>query len=244
MYRMGSSTAVGGEWQTIVDILGGAAMVQNDTDRRLAAGTSANALPIGTYDGSDCMRMPLHAGNFNSSKYGVALWLRPADLGTQYLFSIISTDAGLTSLIFGITTGGALWVEIYVGGNFSGRHYETAVGALALNTWAFARFQWDATLTDEFDATGSNTNAKLRVFVGEVAKPITVASSFGGGTAPTALRTPNLTTGAAIWGGVSDSDSPPGAVANGHRHGPCTYVFVATPTVQQAANIMAFEAPT
>ncbi len=44
--------------KTVTDVLGGSSLVQNDTDRRLAA-SSTNGLPTMVYDGSDVMRMPL-----------------------------------------------------------------------------------------------------------------------------------------------------------------------------------------
>src|SRR5688572_12303643 len=242
-YRMAASTPVSGEWQTIANVLGGAAIVQNDTDRRLAAGTSVNGLPIGTYDGTDVLRMPLSATNFNATKFGAALWLRLPHTGTQYLLSIASTDAGVTSLFWGITTGEVLWVEINVGGNFSGRHYETPASTVAAGVWFFARLQFDASKTAECDTTGSNADAKLRVFVGEVARALT-AVSFGGGTPPTSLRTPNLSGGAAIWGAAADADAPAGAVDANGLHGPNTFILLETPTAAQGLALRDFEVPT
>jgi len=242
-YRMAASTPVSGEWQTVVDVLGGAALVQNDTDRRLASSTSGNGLLIGTYDGTDVLRMPLSATNFNATKFGAALWLRLPHTGTQYLLSIASTDAGVTSLFWGITTGGVLWVEINVGGNFSGRHYETPASTVAAGVWFFARLQFDASKTAECDTTGSNADAKLRVFVGEVARALT-AVSFGGGTPPTSLRTPNLSGGAAIWGAAADADAPAGAVDANGLHGPNTFILLETPTAAQGLALRDFEVPT
>lgn len=239
-YRMGSSTAVSGEWETILDVLGGSSLIQTDADRKLAAGTAANGLRIGTYDGSDCMRMPLGASNFNTSKFGLAYWVNPANAGTQYLFAIYNNDATVRVLTYGIAATGRLFLEVYIGTNVDGRTYQTANGAITASAYQYPRLQIDMTKTGEFDFDGDQDDSKIRIFVNEVAQPLS-ASSFGLGGTPTVLRTP---TGAGIFGGVNDNDAPAGAINSGSIHGPNTFILLDTPTDAQATALMNFEVPT
>lgn len=237
-YRMSASTAVAGEWETIVDVLGGSSLVQTSALRKLATGLSANGYPIGTYDGSDCMRMPLGANNFNASKFGVAWWQKPAGAGSQYRFNIYNNDAAarvLTLRQFNAT----IVVDIYIATNVDGRAYTTA-NVLTAGVWDYVRLQIDMTKTNEFDATGVDTDAKVRLLVGEVGIALT-ASNIGLGGTLTTLRSP---TGAAIFGALQDADAPTAPVANGTLHGPNTFVFTNTPTAAGAQALMNFEGPT
>jgi len=242
-YRMAASTPVSGEWQTIANVLGGAAIVQNDTDRRLAAGTSVNGLPIGTYDGTDVLRMPLSATNFNATKFGVALHIKLANTGTQYLFAIYNNDATVRVLTWGIASTGKLWGEIYIGTNVDGRYFESPNNVVVASSYLFLRLQIDMTRTAECDTNGATADAKLRMFVNESAVALT-GSSFGVGGTITTLRTPNLSTGAAVFGGVADTDNPPGPLDNNTAHGPNTYILLDTPTAAQGLALRNFEVPT
>lgn len=240
-YRLGASTATGGEYQTVVDMLGGTGLTQNDTDRRLAATASANGLPTATYDGTDCMRMALGSNNFSTSKFGLAYWIKPQTLGTtQRLFVIYNNDATVRVLTMSNTATGRIFVEIFIGTNTDGRSFVTASGALTANTFCYPRLQLDMTKTNECDTTGSITDAKVRVFVGETSLALT-AADFGVGGTLTTLRTP---TGSAIFGGLNDSDTPTSPVLTGSVHGPNTYVFTDTPTAAGAQILMNFEVPT
>lgn len=240
-YAMAASAPVSSEWETIVDVLGGASLTQTDADRKLASGTSANGLPIGTYDGSDCISMPLGANNFNTSKFGLSLWLSPASVtATQRIFSIFNNDAGVRVLTVDINNPGVLMVSVYIGSNLDGRIYTTANGVLTAAAYNYPRLQLDMTRTNECDTTGDDADAKVRLFVGETALALT-PSSFGTGGTLTALRSP---TGSAIWGGTANLDTPGAPLLNGSIHGPNTFIWLDTPTAQQAANVMNFERPT
>ena len=238
-YRMAASTPVSGEWETIVDVLGGASLVQTDADRKLDHGVSGNALPVGYYDGSACVRMPLGANNFSTSKFGVAWWQQAATVsGSQYRFNIYNNDASvrvLTLRQFNAT----LTVDVYIATNVDGRAYTTG-SALTAGAWQYVRLQIDMTKTNEFDATGVDTDAKVRLLLGETGLALT-ASDIGLGGALTVLRSP---TGAAIFGGLNDADAPTAPVVSGTAHGPNTYVLLDTPTAAQGALLMNFETPT
>jgi hypothetical protein len=237
-YRMAASTAVAGEWQTITDVLGGASLVQDDTDRRLAQGLSANGYPIGTYDGTDVMRMPLGANNFNVTKFGLALWQKHAGAGGEW-FAIYNNDAGVRVLDCYVDPNGKVYISVYTD-NVTGRVYETANGAITPGAWNYQRVEIDFTRANECDTTGTDTNARIRFFRGEVARALT-ATNLGVGAVPSTLRAP---TGSAIWGALNDADLPSTPMASGTIHGPNTFLFTSTPTTTGALALMNFEAPT
>lgn len=240
-YRMAASTAVASEWQTIVDVLGGASLVQNGAVRKLAAGASANAFPIGTYDGTDCMRMPLGVNNYNINKWGLSYYLKSPDVNTsQELFVIYNNDAGIRVMELFMQSGKLNWV-IYIGTNVDGRQYTTAGTPMAINVYKYPRIQFDSSKGNEFDTTGSDTNAKVRIFVGETAIALT-ASNVGAGGALATLRAG--ASGAAIFSGLNDSDTPVSAVVSGTVHGPNTQIWLDTPTNAEAVAVMNLEVPT
>lgn len=238
-YRMAASVPVSSEWETVTDVLGGSALVQTDSDRKLAAGASSNGLPIGTYDGTDVVRMPLGSNNFSTSKFGLAYWLRLQSVSSQYLFAMLLGTAGVHVMTLIVTTGGRLVLTIYIGNNVNGRIYTTAASAVTAGVYQFHRVQLDMTKTAECDTDGLTEDAKVRIFINEVASPLTPTDEGAGGTLTT-LRTP---TGAALFGAANDSDTPSGALDNGTIHGPNTYILLNTPTAAGAARLMSFDAP-
>src|SRR5262245_38220476 len=77
--RLAASTAVAGEYQTVVDVLNAAApMAQTDSDRYPAAATSTNALPVATFDATDVMLWPESPSRTSTTKAGLWLWYKPA----------------------------------------------------------------------------------------------------------------------------------------------------------------------
>lgn len=239
-YRLAASTPVSSEWETVVDVLGGASLVQTDADRKLAVGAAANGLPTGTYDGSDCMRMPLGANNFSTSKYGLSFWWTPNSIGsTQNLFAIVSPDASVNVLTFRVNSSGVLALTVYIATNADGRVYTTA-GTVSNGAMVYPRVQIDMTRTAECDLDGLTTDAKVRVFINEVAQAM-VATDLGAGGALTTLRTP---VGAAVVGALTDADAPGTPLRNGNIHGPNTFILLDTPTPAQGLALMNFERPT
>lgn len=234
-YRMPLSTPVSSEWETIVDALGGASLTQTDADRKLAAGTSASGRPIGTYDGSDMLRMPLGANNFSTSLFGLAWQVQVANTGAQYLFAMLSNSAAV-SVMGLVASGGALQLTVYIGSNANGRVYTTTTNAYTAATPFFPRIQLDMSKTAECDTTGLVEDAKVRIFSNETPLAITATNEGAGGTLTT-LRSP---TGAAIFGSTNDSDTPAGALDNGAIHGPETYVLLRTPTAAQGRALRDF----
>lgn len=240
-YRLSASTPVAGEWETVVDALGGPSLIQTDSDRKLAVGTSGNGFPIGVYDGSDVWRMPLSASNFSTSKFGVAWWLSVSSTHVvQYAFVIFNNDAVSRVLTFRFNTDGTLGLAIYIGTNTDGRVFNTAT-PVPDGTFQFLRFQFDSTKTNECDTNGVTADAKVRVFINETAQPL-IASDFGAGGTLTTLRTPSGA-GAAVFGGLNDADTPSSPIVNGSKHGPNTYVLLDSPTAAQAVSLMNFCAP-
>lgn len=239
-YRFDASTPVSGEWETVVDMLGGSPLIQTDADRKLAVSASANGLPTGTYDGTDCMRMPLGANNFSTSKFGLSRWLRVSASGNQTILGIFNNDAAVRVLQLAVNAALGLFLNLWIGTNVDGRTYTTAAGVITAAAWRYVRLQLDMTKTNECDTTGTDEDAKVRLFVGETGLPLT-PSNIGAGGALTTLRTP---TGAAIWGGLNDSDTPSSPMANGSVHGPNTFIWLQTPPATLAQNVMNFEVPT
>lgn len=229
------STPVSGEWATIVDALGGASLTQTAAARKLAAGAAANGLPIGTYDGSDVLRMPLGANNFSTSVFGVAWRVQVATTGAQYLYAMLSGTATVSVLGL-VASGGALQLTVYIANNFAGRVYTTPNTAYSAGVTFFPRIQLDMTKTAECDLDGQTADAKVRIFVNETALALTPTNEGAGGTLTT-LRTP---TGAAVFGATTDSDAPPGALDNGAIHGPETYALLSTPTAAQGLALRDF----
>lgn len=241
-YRLAASTPNAGEWDSIVDMKGGSPIVQSDTDRRLAVATSGNGLPIGIYDGTDVMRMPIGGNNFSTSKFGLMLALNLPVTTTQYMFSMLAGSAGVHVLTW-VVTSGKLQLIIYIGSNANGRIYETPNTAMSAGTYKTPRLQIDMTKSAEYDTNGTTDDAKVRMFVDEVPQALTAANEGAGGSLTT-LRTPTGGTPAALFGAAADSDTPSGAVENGAIHGPNTYVMLVTPTVAQGAGLLGYDRPT
>lgn len=242
--RLAASTPVSSEYQTIVDVLNSNPAAQTDADRKTAAGTSANGLPIATFDGSDVIPWPIAASNFNANKFGLSFWFRPGSITTtQSLYAIYNSAASLRSVYLFQVTSGQLGVQFFIGNNTDGRQFNTGNGVLTAGVYNYVRLQFDSSKTAEADTDGATEDAKVRLFTGtssETARALTGSNIGAGGTLST-LRT---ATGSALIGGLTDADAPTTPLVNNTVMGPNFFVWRDTPTAVAAGLVMGFEVPT
>ena len=245
-YRLAASTPVSSEYETVAEYLGGTAISQTDADRKPAAATAANGLPVATFDGTDVWLQTLESGNDGTAKWWTALRVKPADFGgSQALHYIMGAGAsGLASsnrtrLFLNSATGVPVFDILTSAAAINGRRY-TAGTALTAAVWSHLYVQWDNTRTAECDTDGLTEDAKLRLFLGNTALALT-ASDMGTGGTPAALLS---ATGSAIIGGSNDSDTPVAPLRNGGQLGP-NWFFGSEPlTAVELALLNAFEVPT
>jgi hypothetical protein len=122
---------------------------------------------------------------------------------------------------------------------FSGRAYRT-VSTLTVGVWQSVYIVFDNSKTSEFDSTGSNVDAKLRIAVNGVFQAVS-AVDLGAGGAPSALQS---ATGTGSVGAASDSDTPVAPMLNGSLWGPDTYVGNGSLTQAELNVLHNFELPT
>lgn len=243
-YRLAASTPNAGEYDTITEVFGGAAVVQTDADRKPAAATS-NGLPVATFDGTDVMLItldPAGSGNNGTSQWWTAFRFKPAGFNSSQTFLGWTSAAGTApnKLAVGFPNDGTgkITFTVFASG-FNGRVY-TTTGGVVDATWNHVYVQFDGTRTNEFDSDGLTSDAKVRVFVGNTALAITAGDSGTGGTASALLSS----VGTAALGGGNDVDAPSGPLRNGAQMGP-NLLFGTTPlSAAQLAAIVNFEVPT
>jgi hypothetical protein len=230
--RLAASTAVSGEWPTVVDVLNaGSPMVQPSANRKAAVGTSANGLPTMAFDGTDEMLWPLSPAHSAATKVGIWLWFKPASVsGVQILYAVTNTVAGADHRrLFLFTNGTVLTARANVtdGG---GRNGSTASGALTVGVWHAIYLRYDSSLGGD---------ASLALWINGVAQTLTYTNDGVGGT----LGALQVSTGSAVVGAQTDSDTPASPILNGGEIGPNTYAFNDNLTAPQIAAFMLFEAP-
>jgi Concanavalin A-like lectin/glucanases superfamily len=228
--RLAASTPVSSEYETVVDVLNSNPAAQTSANRKPAAGTSANGLPTATFDGTDVVPWPMHASNNSTTTWGLALWFNPASVaGSQAILSIRTTPASVNKLMIWLS-GSKLAMDAYISGN-NGRRIESTTTTLVAGTWHWLRVA--------YDSSGGGDGC-VSLFVDEAAQSVS-ASNLGAGGTLGALPAP---TGTALFGGVTDSDTPSTPVQNGGIYGPNWFVLNATPSAAQVANLRTFEQPT
>lgn len=233
-YRLAASTAVTGEWPSVVDVLNTNPMVQTQAVRKAAVGTSTNGLPTMLFDGTDIHLLPLIAQNFNINKIGYWFWFRPANVASlQTIFRIaaIAGGANLNAIELYAQNSQVLGMSYLSGSNVNGRSVTTPVASLAINTWASIYFQYDA-------SRGGDDN--MRVYVNTVLPTQTYGNINAGGT----LTTLNNAIGNGFTGGANDSDTPASAIGNGGQIGNNTFVLLDNLTGPEMTNMQNFETPT
>jgi hypothetical protein len=238
--RLAASTAVSAEWETVVDVLNSNPAAQTDADRKPAAATSANSLPVATFDGTDVWVWPIAASNHSTDKWEILLWIKPASLGAaQRVFACdTSGGASLNRIRVTISATGTVDVLVFIS-NADGRQFSTPA-VISAASWAFIRVAYNSSATNEADTDGLTADAKVRVFVGGAARALTGANVGAGGTIG-ALRT---ATGSNVVGAANDSDTPVSPLLNGGQTGPNIWIANAVLTTAEATNLQSFEAPT
>ncbi len=240
-YRLAASTPVSSEYETVEEVLGGTDISQTDADRKPAAATSANSLPVATFDGTDVWLQTLESGNNATAKWWMAFRIKPADFGAsqQVYAAMTAAGASVQRMRMNLSnTTGVPTISIFTSG-FNGRVY-TAGTALTAAAWNHLYVQWDNTKTAECDTDGATSDAKLRLFLGTTALALTAANEGTGGT-PAALLS---ATGTVTLCAANDADSPVSPLRNGGQVGPNWFFGDEPLTAAQLALIVGFEAPT
>jgi hypothetical protein len=234
--RLAASQQSGGEWTpSIIDVLNaGSPMVQTDTDRRAAVGTSGNGLPTMVFDGTDIHLWPLSPGHSSTTKVGLWLWYKPATVsGAQYLYRAAAGQGGQSfNRIDFYAFGSTLVCEVSVT-NTTGRSGATASGTLTAGAWHAIYMQYDS-------SRGGDAN--LAVYVGGVSKSLTFAN-IGTGATLTTLQAATAAANALI-GGATDSDTPVAAIANLGELGPNLLALNDNLSTDEIGRFLTFEAPT
>ncbi len=228
--RLAASTPVSSEYDAVTDVLNTNPTAQTDADRKPTATTAANGLPITTFDGTDVLTWSLAASNNATAAWGFALWFNPGSVaGSQAILSIRTAAASVNKLMIWLS-GSKLAMDAYVSGN-NGRRIESTTTTMVAGTWYWLRVAYDS-------AVGGDGCVSL--YVDEALQAVT-ANNLGAGGTLGALPAP---TGTALFGGVTDSDTPSTPVQNGGIYGPNWFILNAIPTAGQAANLQTFERPT
>jgi hypothetical protein len=243
-YNIAASNAVAGELESVTEVLGGPALTQVSAVRKPALVSSVNSLPVAQFDGSDVWLQTLDTpgtGNNGTSKWWVAMRVRPADLSaTQTLLGWTSAAGTAPNKLQAtvINTTGQIMFTVFVSG-FNGRLYLTAGGISAL-AYSHVYIQFDNTRTDEADTTGLITDAKVRMFIGNTAQAITPSDSGTGGVVAALLSS----VGTACIGAANNTDAPAGPLRNGGIIGPNIMFGIEPLTADELANLVAFMVPT
>jgi hypothetical protein len=244
-YSLPNSTAVAGEYPTVVETRGGTSLAQTDADRKPAAATAANGLPAATFDGTDVWLQTLESGNNGTAKWWMLMWVKPADLAAQQrLYNCtlggLGGSASATRMRISLNgTTGRVSADVFVSGN-NGRNYTATSVGLAAAAWNSVYIQFDGTCTAEADLDGVTTDAKFRVALGTTFIGLT-ASDVGTGGAVSALLS---AAGTAEIGASSNSDTPTSPLRNGGQLGPRMRFGAEPLTAAELAALNAFEVPT
>lgn len=240
-YRLAASTAVSGEYEAVEEVLGGTDLSQTDADRKPAAATAANGLPVATFDGTDVWLQTLESGNNGTAKWWMLVWVKPADFGASQGLYHAMTAAGASAqrARLGIASGTGLpFFSIFTSG-FNGRIY-TAATALTAAAWQAVYVQFDGSRTGEADGDGDTEDSKLRMALGTTFLALSAGDEGTGGT-PSALL---AATGTCTIGATSDSDTPGAPLRNGSQLGPNLFFGDEPLTDEQLAALVSFEVPT
>jgi hypothetical protein len=235
--RLAASTAAGGEWPTVVDVLNpGSPMVQTGSVRRAAVGSSANGLPTMVFDGTDVHLWPQSPSQSSTTKVGIWLWFKPASLtGTQWLYSVIGTIAGAPEnrFRFGLS-GSAFYLQMWKDAS-NHRQFVSASGFFSIGAWTAVYVQYDS-------SRGGDGN--VAIYKNGVLTS-TTPSDTGGVVGPTGMGVLlGASSGNATVGAFGDSDTPSEPILNGGQIGPNGYAFNDNLTAPQIAAFLTFEAPT
>ena len=227
--RLANATTSGGKYTSIPDVLNSNPAAQADTDRQPAAATSANGLPIATWDGSDVIPWTITAATNSTAAWGFCLWIKPtANVATrQRLFKAFFP--GATAKIQVDIVSGGLEINWYTDAT-NGRQ-QVAASSITASVWQFLRL--------EHNGAGSADADKLKAFVNEVDKASSYGNISGGGT----MATLNSASGFWTLGAREDQDAPTSPLLSGFQTGPNINVMSTIISASQGAALMNIEAP-
>ena len=231
--RLSVSTINSGEYDTVVDVLNSNPTSQADTDRKPAAATSANGLPVMTFDGSDMLVWPLIAANNSTTKIGWAFWYKPASTSgvVQEMITIFNGSGGASAKKLQLYQfSSQIFGEAYISGS-DGRAANTPSSTVASGTWVWVRLDYDS-------SRGGDDN--LRLYINGSLPSITYGNLGVGGT----LTTLPAATGNALIGSLIDSDAGSAPLLNGAQIGPNIFTLNANLTAAEETALMNFEKPT
>lgn len=227
--RLAQSTVSGGEWTSIADIINpGSPMVQTDSDRRAAVGTTANGLPTMLFDGTDVHLLPQVPALSSTTRLGMWLWYKPA---TLVGFQLLIVNTGTLKRFDLYQNNATLIVDAYVN-NSVGRSFATAA-TLTAGAWHAIYAQYDS-------GRGGDPNVVLQV--GGVAKSLTPTALGGGGAA--SLTVLQAASGNMFVGGGTDTDAPSSPIVNLGEIGPNIFLLNDNLTAAEELILRSFEVPT
>ncbi len=240
-YRLAASTPVSGEYPAVEEVLGGTDLAQTSANRKPATATSANGLPVATFDGSDLWLQTLESGNNGTAKWWCFFYFKAASLGsTQRLYGCrASGGASANRVDITLNTDGSLAFTVFVSA-LNGRTYATTGGLVTAGAWTSGYVQFDSTQPSEADLDGATATAKTRIAVAGDFEAL-VAADVGTGGAVTGLVS---ATGTAVIGATNDSDTPVTPILNNGQIGPNLFFGDEPLTADQFAALIGFEAPT
>jgi hypothetical protein len=240
-YRLAASTAVAGEWESVTEVLGGTPLTQVAAIRKPAEAASANGLPIATFDNTDVWVQTLESGTNGTTQWWIAFRVKPVDFGSTQMIVGSTSAAGTAPNKLSVnmeSITGKLVFTVFSSA-FNGRVY-TSTNALTAGVWNHGYILFDGLRTAEFDPDGLTADAKVRMFIGTVASPITAIDTGTGGAVSALLAS----VGTAAIGAANNVDAPAGPLRNGTQLGPNFFCGKAPLTTAQLAAMVAFEVPT
>jgi len=227
--RLAVSSQTGGEWVDWVDVLNNNPGVINAA-RRPAVGASANGLPIATFATNDCVSVPLIANNNQTSRTGIAMWVRVGNLtgtSTLVIYSVGTGGASARKLFFLLDSAERVRVDAYIAGS-AGRSF-LSTASLTQNAWAWLRLKYDSLL-------GGDPN--LSAFVNGASAAGAYTDVGAGGT----LGVLPTVTGNLLIGNTNDSGTPSSFLAG--DIGPNIFFLSEDLTAAEELILMNFERPT
>lgn len=230
--RLAASTASGGKWPTVVDVLNsGSPMTQAVSGRQTAVGASTNSLPTMVFNGANVHLWQQSPAHSSTTKVGIWLWYNPATVvGVQRLYGVIAGQGGSgTNRLQLYALNDKINCECYASGA-DGR-FGTTPSILVAGAWHAIYLQYDS-------SRGGDPN--LAIFVGGASQTLTYGNVGAGAT----LTTLPAASGSALVGGGTDSDTPTNPIANGGQIGPNGFAFNDNLTAAEIARFLAFEVPT
>jgi hypothetical protein len=232
--RLAASTINAGEYDTIANVLVPTNPTnQVDADRKPAAGTSANGLPVMTWDGTDVLVWPRVASNNSTTQWGLMLWIKPAaNISSRQRIMHCTIGTNSDRLNVDIVAGG-LGIGFYNTGGSSGRAWEQ-FSCITPSVWQCIRVQFDGWLSGDDNV--------MQVFKNEVKITGPTFTDIGPHVDMTALNAG--ANGYLLGGGVTDQDAVIAPLLDGVLTGPNWFVLNKSPTAAQGLALMNFEAPT